>query len=95
MNYYHTWPQFRDDDDGDDSVKTFPAWLPETTYLESGEKRTVQASTGPFSIVATFKMMVMVMMMVLMRRMMKMESSKGSSISTKPNIHKANRESFA
>merc|ERR1719474_1542910 len=33
---------------------TFPAWLPDTTCLESGEKRTVQASTGPFSIVATF-----------------------------------------
>ena len=69
MNYYHTWPQFRDDDDGDDSVKTFPAWLPETTYLESGEKRTVQASTGPFSIVATFRRRMM--MMVLTRRMMK------------------------
>ena len=41
-------------DDDDNSVQTFPAWLPETTYLESGEKRTVQASTGPFSIVATF-----------------------------------------
>ena len=36
------------------SALTFPAWLPDTTCLESGEKRTVHASTGPFSIVATF-----------------------------------------
>ena len=43
-----------------ESVKTFPAWLPETTYLESGEKRTVQASTGPFSIVATWTKMAMI-----------------------------------